>query len=141
MNQFGGSQKMATERAENFMSDITPLTNTETDESRKSLSGQENTLPFEPDQGTLFLFGENSGISVLTNGQGGRRRGSTVRRSAMKERIRAANLFDKRTRLLIAAGLVKGITPMSIRNECGAPIPDFVFCGRDGAGAEKLKVG
>lgn len=53
----------------------------------------------------------------------------------MKERFRAANSHAKLTRLLIAHGLIAGITPTSIRRACGAEIPDFVSCALAGEDA------
>jgi hypothetical protein len=50
----------------------------------------------------------------------------------MKDRTKAANSYARRTRLLIACGLIRGITPTSIRKVLGAAIPDFVSSLPDG---------
>jgi hypothetical protein len=69
-------------------------------------------------QGTLFSSGENSSTGVV-------KPESTAPCSEMRVPTRAADLFDKRMQLLIASGLICGITPTSIRKQSGAKIPDF----------------
>jgi len=131
---------MATKLVAHYMNDTTPVTTIETGEDQKSSSDRENILPCEQDLGMLFLFGGSLSTPALTNGQNCGKRESIAPRSATKERTRAADLFAKRTRLLISAGLVRGITPTSIRNTCGVAIPDFVSSWQDGNGADLQKV-
>lgn len=83
---------------------------------------------------TLFLFGESS----LTDQDS---RELIVQFSGMKGRYDPQTLSDKLTKSLISAGLVKGITPMSVRQKLGAPIPDFVFYLPDGTRLEQLEMG
>jgi len=59
---------------------------------------------------------------------------STVQRSGTNQSTAVANSFDRRISLLIASGLVSGITPSSIRRQCGAKIPAFVSSLLDGFG-------
>lgn len=114
------------------MSDIIQPTDTATVESANCSADPEKNLFCELRQGMLFSCGESSETPAD-------KQESIARRSGMKERIAARNSFDRRMRLLIASGLVCGITPTSIRQQCGARIPDFVSSLPAGDGAVKLK--
>jgi hypothetical protein len=85
------------------------------------------------------LFGDGFVMLVLMPGQDLCRRVLTVQSSAMSRKKKARDLFDRRILLLISSGLVKGITPTSIRTELGAAIPDFVSSWPDGKSAAKQK--
>lgn len=99
------------------------------DESGYDSSDQANGASYEPPPETPFSLGENSSTTAA-------RKASIARSSATKGLTNHRSLFDKRIRSLIAYGLVRGITPGSIRRECGAKIPDFVSSWRDGDGRE-----
>jgi hypothetical protein len=77
---------------------------------------------------TLSLFGENSSTLPAS-------KESTARSSAMKARTDHPTLSDRLTQSLISAGLVKGTTPTSIRNESGAAIPASALWPLDGGAA------
>lgn len=53
--------------------------------------------------------------------------------SEMNPNISRLTLSDRLTQSLISHGLVKGITPMSIRKKSGARIPDVVLLLPDGS--------
>lgn len=111
------------------MSDITAHTDIEMVANDSSLSGREKNSSYEQRELMPSLFGE---ISLMTAD----RSASTARRSATKGRSRPPSLSDRLTQSLITAGLVKGITPTSIRKRSGAAIPDTVFSWLDGSDAE-----
>lgn len=57
---------------------------------------------------------------------------STVQPSETRADTKAANLFDKRMRLLIASGLIAGITPTLIRKKSNQQILGFALLPQDG---------
>lgn len=61
--------------------------------------------------------------------------------SETKAPSKAPSLSDKLTKSLISSGLIRGITPMSVRKKLGAPIPDFVLLLPDGVRLEQLETG
>lgn len=65
--------------------------------------------------------------------------GSTAPSSETKVATNRASLCDRLTPLLISAGLVKGIIPMSMRRKSNQQTLDTVLFGPDGEGAEKQK--
>lgn len=81
---------------------------------------------------TLFLFGENS-LTDQDNKE------LIALFSATKANTSHQTLSDRLTPSLISAGLVKGITPMSVRKKLGAPIPDFVLWLPGGIRVEQLE--
>jgi hypothetical protein len=64
------------------------------------------------------------------------KRGLSAPSFEMKAHSSRLSLSDKLTPSLITLGLVRGITPKSIRKKSGAEILDFVFSKRAGEGAE-----
>jgi hypothetical protein len=62
------------------------------------------------------------------------KQGLTALSLGMKERIAARYLWRKRIGLLIASGLIAGITPLSIRRGSGQLTLDAVFRRLDGDG-------
>lgn len=74
-----------------------------------------------------FLFGESSKTIVSTNEQEKGSKESIVPCSEMNPVFDPAFLSSKRIGLLISYGLIRGITPTSIRKQSGAAIPDFVL--------------
>lgn len=79
----------------------------------------------------LSLFGE----SLLMDQD---KKELIVQFSEMRDRYDHRSLSDRLTKSLISAGLVRGITPMSIRKKLGAQIPDFVLFLPDGTRVEQL---
>lgn len=133
-SRYGGSQRMATDLAWRCMRNITPHTDTATDESEVNSLVPAKRLYSAPRQQMLFSCGESSSTTALTSEPASDSRESTAPRSetTTAKRTRAASLSDRLTPLLISAGLVKGITPTSIRRQLGATIPAFVSSLPDG---------
>ena len=73
---------------------------------------------------------------VLTSEQGNDKTASTARRSGTKGRIKARNSYVRRMRLLIASGLIAGITPTSTRNGSSQRILAFASSEQVGSDAE-----
>lgn len=65
------------------------------------------------------------------------RTASIARCSETRVQFEAVTSFDRRTRLLIASGLVAGITPLSKRKRLPQKTLDFVSLQLDGEDAEK----
>lgn len=91
-------------------------------------------------QQTLFSFGEDSLMPALTSERASGKRASTARSFVMKDRTAAATLFAKRAQLLIAAGLICGITPTSIRKRYRAAIQGGALFVQGGESAAEPKV-
>lgn len=83
----------------------------------------------EPEARMLSLFGENLFMDQAS-------KESTVQFSETKVRTDLPTLSDRLTQSLISAGLVRGITPTSIRNELGAAIRDSALWPLDGGNAD-----
>lgn len=132
MNRSGGSPRKATLTASRCMSVITVAIDTATAANDDSSSGQEKNLSCEPN----MLMPCGSGDTSTTTPAN---RVSTARYSATSRAIRARALYAKRIRLLIASGLIAGITPMSTRRGSPQKTLDFAFSKQAGASAEKLK--
>lgn len=103
------------------------------DGSEHSLPDPEKRLCCEPQPETLSLFGDDSSTVVSTIEPDSHKPVSTVRPSATSRAIKAARSFSKRTQLLIASGLIAGITPTSIRQRCGANCLEVALFGPVGA--------
>lgn len=119
--------------AKNYMNDITVNIITKTVENQKKLSAPENISCSEHGKEMLYLFGENS----RTN-QG--KLVSTALYSGMKANINHQTLSSRLTPLLISAGLVRGIIPMSMRVKSNQLTLDAVLKRPDGECAEKQKL-
>jgi len=94
-----------------------------------SLSGQDNQSSSEQPVQMPFLFGESS--STIADS-----RELTARSSEMKANTKAVSLSDRLTPSLISSGLVRGITPMSVRKLLGAEIPATALWPLDGKSAD-----
>lgn len=114
------------------MSGTTRLTSTETDECAPSLPDPVKKSSCELARPMLFSFGDAS----LTPAD---RRELTALFSETSQQFAARTLSDRLTPLLIISGLVAGITPTSIREKCGAAIPDFVLLLPGGASVVQQK--
>ncbi|OWV62532.1 hypothetical protein ATY75_11945 [Rhizobium sp. N122] len=79
--------------------------------------------------GTLSLFGELPSTGRTA------KRALNVRSSETKADTSHQSLSVRLTRSLITAGLVKGITPLSVRTTYGLAIRDFAFLPLDGGDA------
>ena len=94
------------------------------------MSGRGKRSSLEPSAPTLFSLGENSSTTADS-------KASTAPSSETKARTYRVSLSDKLTQSLIASGLVKGITPSSVRRQLGAPIRVIASFGPAGADAAK----
>ena len=93
-----------------------------------------------PTLAMLDLFGGSSLTTVSTNELANGKAESTAPSSATSREYSAANSFAKRTRLLIAYGLIAGTTPQSVRKRRGASVTQGdVFARPDGCLPEQQK--
>ena len=116
---------MATGDALNSITVITAPIDTATGGNAANLSDRESILSYEPMTGTPSLFG---GDLLMTADS----EASTVPCSATKARYGRASLSDKLTPLLISSGLVRGITPLWMRERSDLQTPVFAFEQLDG---------
>tara|TARA_R110002126_G_scaffold101704_2_gene233722 strand:- start:867 stop:1133 length:267 start_codon:yes stop_codon:yes gene_type:complete len=84
----------------------------------------------------LSLFGGSSKTTALISAPENDKTGSTARRSETKGRIKVQSSFDKRMRLLIAFGLIAGITPTSTRKGSSQRTLATAFYALGGVDAE-----
>ena len=117
--RFGGSQRMATDRA------VTCSGVTTAAERASALptcsSGQVTRSSLDPRSETLF----SCGAAPFTDKT--RKQASNARSSETRVRSSRRSLSDRLTRSLITSGLVCGITPLSIRQLSGQPIRVLAF--------------
>jgi len=115
--------------ASNFTNGITAATDTRTVASEASLLAPESTLFSEQATPMPCSSGANSSTTRSRS-----RRASTAPSSETKRptAIGHQTLSDRLTPSLIAAGLVKGTTPMSIRKQSGAAIRASALWPLDG---------
>ena len=125
MNRIGGSPKMATDPALRSIAATTAAMSIETAETKNSSSGQENILFSEQTNATQCSFGASS---LMTPD----RLELTAPSLGTKARSGRHSLSNRLMRSLIIAGLVKGITPTSIRKNSGAKILVIASWSRDG---------
>ena len=121
----GGLRRMVTLIALNSMNDTTRLINTKTEDAGFCLLGQGKRSSSVPPKETPCSYGEDSKTTVANTA-------STVQCSAMKADTSAANSYARRMRLLIASGLVAGITPTSTRKRSPQATLDFALSPQDG---------
>lgn len=114
------------------MRDIIPLKKlTEMGANDFNSSAPAAALSCEPRELMPSLFGETTSTT-----RSPRKKGSNALSSATKAPSRPLSFSDRLTPSLITAGLVKGITPRSIRKKLGAVILDgalFEPAGEDAA--------
>lgn len=120
---------MGTQERQNYMKGTTQNIIIKMEGNQRKLPAPVNTSCSEHGAETLCLFGVNSKI-IQDN------KASTVQYSEMKARINQASLSDRLTPLLISAGLVRGIIPMSMRARSSQLILDIVLRPPDGNNAE-----
>ena len=123
---------MGTQERQNYMKGTTQNIIIKMEGNQRKLSAPVNTSCSEHGAETLCLFGVNSKM-IQDN------KASTVQYSEMKARINQASLSDRLTPLLISAGLVSGIIPMSMRVKSNQLILDIVLRPQDGDNAEEQK--
>lgn len=126
-------------RAWNSMSATTATESTQTAESACCSSAQERSGPSEPGPVTPSLFGGSSLTTALTSEPESGSEGLIARPSETKVRIEARNSYVRRMRLLIASGLIAGITPMSIRRGFNQGCLGGVFSRPDGDMSASVK--
>ena len=107
---------------------------TKTGGNLKKLSGQDNISCCEHGMATHYLFGENL-LMPLDNKE------LIAPFSETKANINQVTLSDRLTPLLIFAGLVKGIIPLSMRKKSNQLTLDVVLKWPDGKFAGKPKCG
>ena len=117
---------------QNCSQDITQDTTTKTDVLPKKLSAQGNTSCSAHGTVTHCLFGEN--LKTIAGNKE-----LTVPYSAMRANTNHQTLSGRLTPLLISAGLVRGIIPMSMRVKSNQLILDIVLRPQDGDNAEEQK--
>ena len=130
MNRSGGSPKMAIEPPSLFTNDITHVVDTVTGVRDPSLSVPAKPLSYAQEMAMRSSFGANSSMTAD-------KAASIARSFATNLNTYQASLSDRLTALLISHGLVKGITPTSIRQMSGQPIRALAFDTPDGSDAEK----
>lgn len=132
MCPIGGSRKMATKPASNSTNGITaPIGATDrpvSSSAQASISYSEHSTP------TLSLFGD---ALLMTPSQSST--ASTAPCSETRGRSSRRSLSDRLMPLLISRGLVRGITPMSMRVRFGQRTPAFAFLQQAGGDAVEPK--
>lgn len=117
---FGGLPKTATEPALPSTSATTAHTDTATADGEANSSAPAKRSRYGRKTETPCSSGESS--STTADSQA-----STVPCSAMSRPTYRRSLSDRLTQSLITAGLVKGITPTSTRQQSGQPIRVLAF--------------
>ena len=125
MDPRGGSQKTATLTASQCMNAITQPIDTPTDASENCLSAQGKRLSCEPSE--LMPYGSGASSSMTAD-----RMELTAPCSETKASTGVVTSFEKRMRLLIASGLIAGITPTSTRVGSPQVTLDFAFSRQGG---------
>ena len=128
MSRFGISQKTEMLAASHSMNGITPAIATATAENEGSFAGLEKKLSSVPPAPMPSLFGESLSMAPAN-------KESTAPSLETKANICHLSLSDRLMPSLIASGLVRGVTPMSIRHELGAVIRDSALWPLDGGNA------
>lgn len=131
---FGGSPKTAIDPCSRSMNATTRHIVIGTDVCDVSFVGRAKRSSSAPKSRRRYSFGENSSTPAA-NAE------STAPCFATKARTSQASLSDRLTRSLIESGLVKGITPMSIRQMSGQPIQALAFDTPDGGDAGEPEAG
>ena len=116
---------MEIKSAVTYSVDITANIITKTDETQKRLLVPGNISCSEHGKETLSLFGENSEMIPGS-------KELIARYSGTKVNTNRATLSDRLTPLLISAGLVNGIIPMSMRKKSNQVTLDAVLRRPDG---------
>lgn len=131
-NRSGYSPKTETQSPADSLIGTTAAPATPTDESPNCSSVPEKRSFSEPHAAEL----SGRGVTSLTIPA---KSGSTARSSATKPVRSAANSYDKRMRLLIASGLIKGITRSWTPSLFDLETPDTASSQLAGSGAERRR--
>jgi len=99
------------------------------EESGFNSSAPDNQSSCEQTTQMRSLFGESSSTIVVN-------KELTAQSLGTKGKTKAVSLSDRLTPSLISAGLVRGITPTSVRKQLGAAIPATALWPLDGGNAE-----
>jgi len=116
---------MVTLNVLNCMNGITVNTITKMDEDQNCFAGQEKKSFCELGKGMLVLCGENLKMIQV-------KKGSTARCSETSQPTLVRSSYNKRMRLLVASGLVKGTIPTSMRKKSNQTTLDIVLKWPDG---------
>jgi hypothetical protein len=103
-----------------YTSGIIQLGSIEMDENEFYSRDQEKRSCSERQPVTPSLFGDDSSTIALTSERGNDKPESIVPHLETKVRSNRQTLYARRVRSLLIAGLIAGITPMSIRRRSGA---------------------
>ena len=133
---FGGSQRTGTDLVSPSTNATTPLTNIATGGNDAYSSAQAKRSPSERKNRTHYSSGESSSRPTPAD-----KSASTAPCSETRDRTYRPSLSDRLTQSLITAGLVKGITPTSIRGASNQPIRVLAFDTPDGSDAASPKAG
>jgi hypothetical protein len=112
MNLSGGSLKMETKYAPTSSQGIIVKSTTKTAGGPNSFVAQERRSFCVHGEETLCLFGESS--KMIRD-----KKELIAPSSATNRPIKVVSLSDRQTPLLMQSGLIKGITPMSMRQKSG----------------------
>jgi hypothetical protein len=106
---------------------ITPM-----DESENCFLAPDKSLFCELNEAMPCSLGENSLTIALMREQAESKKASIARSSATNQVTSVPLSFDKRMQLLIASGLIAGITPLSVRQQWNQETLDSVSSWLDG---------
>lgn len=116
------------------MNAITQDRNETVSDGSRSSSAPVSISSCEQREATQCLFGDDSLMTVV-------RPESTAPCSATSHATLAVSLSDRLMQSLISAGLIAGITPLSIRKRYGQAILDFASSKQDGNDVGERKAG
>lgn len=137
----GGSPRTETSFASTCTVGITRDTSTPAADSRNSLSGPARNSCSEHGRPTRSGRGDFSSTTASTNGPGSGNPASTAPSFATNRPSLVPNSFEKRTQLLIASGLVCGITPTWMRKKSTAATQAIASSLLGGDDADLRKAG
>ena len=120
---------MGTQERQNYMKGTTQNIIIKMEGNQRKLSAPVNTSCSEHGIATLCLFGEN--LKTIAGNKE-----LTVPYSAMRANTNHQSLSGRLTPLLISAGLVRGIIPMSMRAKSNQGTLDIVLKSQDGDNVE-----
>lgn len=126
---FGSSPRMGIATASRSTSGTIPPIDTGTGARASSLPVPAKSSSSATPRPRRYSSGGNSSTPAASVG-------STAPSSETKALRSRQSLSDRLTQSLITAGLVRGITPTSVRRRSGQPMLDFAFSKLDGVDAE-----
>ena len=126
---YGGLLMMGTQERQNYMKGTTQNIIIKMEGNQRKLSAPVNTSCSEHGAETLYLFGES--LKTIADNKE-----LTAPFSVTKANTNRQSLSDRLTPLLISAGLVRGIIPMSMRAKSNQGTLDIVLKSQDGDNVE-----